>query len=269
MHIANKVVLCLLLLLVSSTAAVAQQCTDSDRDGTTAGNNPLVRGNVTVVSPAGVRSEYPDSCDASGKSLREFFCANSGGVTSVVHQGLFGCLDGAIIKEHTNTPACFTDIILAITPSASSSAPPTLSILEATRQIDRLWWATARARPQPNDPVVEVVIKDVGGQIIATRYSSIVPEYFDIPATRGISRVTLPFIPLARSFVFRAEGAELSYTLPAHLLTCSRKKVPIGLSGIEGIDSCVSEGQKFFINPTTFTCRHSTSPSPSPSAATR
>lgn len=252
--IVNKTLVALLLLVIFSVSATAQQCVDSDHTASTAGNSPHIRGDVTVTSSTGTQTRYQDICDPSGTSLREFFCSSSGGVSSAIHQGLFGCLDGALVKEGGDSPACFTDIVLAVTPSANTSSPPTLSVLKATREIDRLWWAVARAKPQHNDSFAEVVIRDGAGKPLATRYSSIVPEFFDIPATRAISRVTLPFLPNARSIVFKTLGAELVYTLPSHLLGCSRPPVPIGLSGIEGIQGCAPGGQKLPINPTTFTC---------------
>lgn len=263
----SKTILSLLLATSCSVTAAAQQCTDSDKDVATSGNNPFLRGNVTVVSSTGGHTQYWDTCDTAGRTLREFFCASSGTVLSVTHQGPFGCLDGAVVQENSDSPACFADILVAITPDASSSNPPKISVLKATREIDRLWWAAARSKPQHNDSVLEVVIGDGAGNILATRYSSVVPEYFDIPSTRAISRVTLPFIPNARAVVFKMLGAELAYVLPTPLLTCSRPKVPVGLSGIEGIQWCVPEGQKLPLNATTFTCMPAPAPSPSPGAA--
>ena len=259
----NKILLTLLVAFSLSISALAQQCVDSDRTTANAGNNPLVRGSVTVTSSTGSKIRHWDTCDAAGRSLRELICTSSGTLSSVVHQGTFGCLDGAIIRETDATPACFTDILLAITPGATSSTPATLSVLKATREIDRLWWATARSRPQHNDSTLEVIIRNAAGETIATRYSSIVPEFFDIPATRAISRVTLPYLPTARSILFKTEGAQLVYTLPSQLLICSRPRVPVGLSGIEGIQWCVPEGRKLPINPTTFTCIPGALPSPS------
>jgi hypothetical protein len=261
--IAHNVFKYLLLLNLLASYAFAQSCVDSDNT-TAGGNNPFSRGQVTVVSSSGVTTQHVDTCDASGISLREFFCTSAKTVASVVHQGTYGCLDGALVKEGGTTPACFTDITLAITPTDTAE---TLSVLSAVREIDRLWWTTARTAPLANDSTVMVTIRNGAGQTIATRYSTIVPEYFDAPSTRAISRVTLPFYPTARSLLFKVGDTVLTYTIPAPLLTCSRARIPLWLSGIEGRDSCITGGQKLMVNNTTFTCIPSASPSPSPSAA--
>ena len=260
----NNMLKFLLLLNVLGTCAFAQSCIDSDYSTATDGNDPFSSGQVTAVSSSGVSTQHVDACDASGASLREFFCTSTKAVTSAIHQGTYGCLDGALVKEGGSSSACFTDLTLAITQTTTT---PTLSVLSAIRKIDNLWWKTARTVPLANDATVMVTIRNAAEQTIAIRYSSIVPEYFDAPSTRDISKVILPFYPTARSLLFKVGDTVLTYTIPAPLLTCARPKIPLWLTGIEGIDSCITGGQKLMLSTTTFSCIPSASPSPTPSAA--
>lgn len=258
---------------LTALSAAAQTCSDSDAGATGNGNNPDVRGVVTIGASAGSKKEYLDQCDSSGISVREFLCTTSGAVTSQYHRGLYGCLDGALVTPGITTPGCFTSLTLSFSPNGVAQPATKMAVESVEHQIAPLWWRASRGVRERDGAELEVVVRDGAKNPVTTVYARVNPKYFDISdpllAAQGEALVVLPFLPAARSLLFKFDGLELAYPLPPAAMRCVRPAIPIGLSGLKNRDTCVAGAVPRAINATTFTCVPSALPTPASSPTPR
>ena len=253
------------------------------RDSDTPTNNSLVRGTAELwdrsnSSPTLLKRGV-DVCNSTGTRLLEYKCINNfssagtpAGTDQLVSETidcLFGCLGGACANPGPNNDGCFTRILVQAQTSTTDHNKWVLSVREVTQQVAPLWIYQSRSAALKNgDETLEAQILGVNNELLSVAYSSFHPQFFDVEdaslSNTIVSELIIAFNPNARSILLKGLGTQVLLALPSQSQRCNRPCLASAVAaGREGVDTCCPGTVKSPVNPQTFVCLPSPSPSPS------